>query len=308
VATKTRSCSKCGASMWTGPSNAAVMICLPCRRTGKQRNCAWCGNRFTQTREQKTCGSGCQQSLARFSRGSAVCVWYKELSPKENARLEQRDRRGSRKWKAANCAWCGRVTLQNVRCASRGQRPACSHHCGAALREFDLGNVARPWPRAQCTNCQARYVSNRKSPGRCPSCRPGPLQMSPRSRFVSSCCPRCGTWWLSDRQRFTNQERYCSAKCARSDAKDRRRARKRDAFVENVYRREIFERDNWRCHLCGRAIDQTAQVPHPLSATIDHILPLARGGTHEPTNVAAAHFLCNSVKGDRGGGQLLLVS
>jgi 5-methylcytosine-specific restriction endonuclease McrA len=36
-----------------------------------------------------------------------------------------------------------------------------------------------------------------------------------------------------------------------------------------------------------------------MSPTIDHILPLARGGTHEPSNVQAAHFGCNAAKGAR---------
>jgi 5-methylcytosine-specific restriction endonuclease McrA len=39
-------------------------------------------------------------------------------------------------------------------------------------------------------------------------------------------------------------------------------------------------------------------VPHPKAPVLDHILPLAQGGTHEPTNVQCAHFMCNSIKRD----------
>jgi len=38
------------------------------------------------------------------------------------------------------------------------------------------------------------------------------------------------------------------------------------------------------------------KAPHPLSMSIDHIIPLSRGGTHEPDNVQLAHFICNSIK------------
>ncbi|NEA63940.1 HNH endonuclease [Streptomyces sp. SID12488] len=42
-----------------------------------------------------------------------------------------------------------------------------------------------------------------------------------------------------------------------------------------------------------------SRVPSPMAPTLDHIVPLARGGSHEPANVQAAHFLCNNKKNDR---------
>lgn len=75
-----------------------------------------------------------------------------------------------------------------------------------------------------------------------------------------------------------------------------------------VYRSEIYKRDRYLCHICGKKVRRKAQVPHPMAPTLDHLVPLALGGTHEPANVATAHFMCNSIKGDRlGGDQLALV-
>ncbi|WP_261949456.1 HNH endonuclease [Rhodococcus sp. T9N] len=68
---------------------------------------------------------------------------------------------------------------------------------------------------------------------------------------------------------------------------------------------KIFERDRWQCHICNTRVKRDMVVPHPLAPTIDHLIPLAAGGTHEPANVATAHFLCNSRKGDRGAGEQL---
>lgn len=99
----------------------------------------------------------------------------------------------------------------------------------------------------------------------------------------------------------------CTDRCSIRLASARRRAVERSAFVENVSRWKIYERDGWRCQLCRKPVDRDKSVPHPLAPTLDHIIPLARGGTHEPANCQCAHFLCNSLKGDRGSGEQLLL-
>jgi 5-methylcytosine-specific restriction endonuclease McrA len=69
--------------------------------------------------------------------------------------------------------------------------------------------------------------------------------------------------------------------------------------------REIYERDGWRCHLCGRRIFKSKRWPDPKSGTIDHIVPLSEGGIDEPANVAAAHWDCNREKRARALGEQL---
>ena len=69
--------------------------------------------------------------------------------------------------------------------------------------------------------------------------------------------------------------------------------------TEHVNRREVFDRDEWRCQVCKEPVDQTLRWPDPLSATLDHVVPLSRGGRHAPDNVQLAHFICNVRKGAR---------
>jgi 5-methylcytosine-specific restriction endonuclease McrA len=40
-------------------------------------------------------------------------------------------------------------------------------------------------------------------------------------------------------------------------------------------------------------------VPEALAPTIDHVVPVSRGGDDIKANVQLAHFRCNSVKGPR---------
>lgn len=76
----------------------------------------------------------------------------------------------------------------------------------------------------------------------------------------------------------------------------RRRARKLAAFVEDFDRAAVFERDGWVCQLCGGVVDPNVRWPDPLSASVDHIVPLSRGGAHGLDNVQLAHMGCNSRK------------
>lgn len=59
----------------------------------------------------------------------------------------------------------------------------------------------------------------------------------------------------------------------------------------------ICERDGWTCHICQGLIRRELKFPHPLSRSVDHVLPLALGGRHEDGNLKAAHLRCNCRKG-----------
>lgn len=147
------------------------------------------------------------------------------------------------------------------------------------------------WQRAECQ--RFAYV--------CAMASPAPLG----GGRVNGKCRVCDTWFTSEHSDIT-----CSKTCqtmhkreVRRDLEQRRRARKRNAFVANVYRLRVFEADGYRCHICHRKTDATKAVPHPRAPTLDHVIPLAKGGTHEPMNCRTACFQCNATKSDRGGGE-----
>jgi 5-methylcytosine-specific restriction endonuclease McrA len=79
----------------------------------------------------------------------------------------------------------------------------------------------------------------------------------------------------------------------------RRRAARRGGVSEPYTLAEIAERDGFRCALCGDAVPMDAKVPGLLAPTIDHIVPVSRGGDDTRANVQLAHFSCNSAKGAR---------
>ena len=64
--------------------------------------------------------------------------------------------------------------------------------------------------------------------------------------------------------------------------------------LESFDPHEVFERDGWTCQKCGIAIDRSLEWPDPLSATIDHVVPVSAGGEHSRANARCLCLRCNT--------------
>ncbi len=84
------------------------------------------------------------------------------------------------------------------------------------------------------------------------------------------------------------------------ERKQKRRARKYAVAWERVGLLTIVRRDHSRCGLCGGFVPKKQR-------SLDHIVPLSKGGSHTKANIQLAHLLCNVRRGNRGPAQLRLV-
>lgn len=66
----------------------------------------------------------------------------------------------------------------------------------------------------------------------------------------------------------------------------------------------LIKRDRGRCGICRKRV---AALRGPMRPSIDHIVPLSKGGGHELANVQLAHYQCNLRKGNRGHGEQLML-
>lgn len=66
-----------------------------------------------------------------------------------------------------------------------------------------------------------------------------------------------------------------------------------------INKKKIFATQD-TCGICGKPVDFGLKYPHPFSACIDHIIPVAKGGhPSDISNLQLAHWTCNRQKSDK---------
>lgn len=129
-------------------------------------------------------------------------------------------------------------------------------------------------------------------------------------------CKECGREFTmrelreSNPWNFSDSPTFCSLSCSHRYhgriSKHRRREKKRAGDCD-LSLRELDERDNNTCYLCGGQTDWNDYrvdgsgnfVAGDMYPSMDHVIPLVAGGTHTHGNLRIAHRLCNALKGDR---------
>lgn len=253
------------------------------------RTCRHCGAEFRREgkgQPTKYCSADCKRATRRqypSSRNRAGCHL--------------------RRYRVATCLCCGKGFRTKHKAA----------FCSARCRD-DQRAKAKPIVVAvrhyACAHCGGRWHGTRprKHCGR--TCEKAALALSVRTVHEPRPCKCCKAVFTPSFRRGP-AEVYCSDRClARAMRRQQRigagmrRARMRGATADRIDKRRVFERDKWRCHLCGCKTLKRWRHDHPRAPELDHIIALADGGAHTWGNVACSCRACNGAKSARSMGQL----
>ena len=271
---------------------------------GTPRPCKGCGKTIFKL---KFCTNECRED------------WYARTS-KDRERARNADR-GIPSWKDRYGAEYG-STLVERDCEvcgkhfSRRKRPddaarCCSRECGFELAR-QRGEVSRLITAEKRLYAKWARRSNPKTRD-CIECG---CEVSVFAKFCETCKPRnqpkacrdCSTEVPKHAQRCEP----CRAKAERKAKRASRAARDKRikaATVETFDPFEVFDRDKWRCHICGVKTPKRLRGTYEDNAPeLDHIIPLAAGGEHSRRNTACSCRKCNIAKSDKPLGQLRLVA
>lgn len=84
-----------------------------------------------------------------------------------------------------------------------------------------------------------------------------------------------------------------------------REERIRSGEIEEIDLSALIERDGGICHICGKKVSDRVKFggsrgkgeDRTMYPSVDHIVPISRGGEHVWSNVKLAHLSCNAKKG-----------
>lgn len=179
------------------------------------------------------------------------------------------------------CTYCSEPVEMASTSAGRGKM---SHlKCKQA-------NAPRTAP-ATCQECGASFQSVKRSDGRWTKC----------------CSKSCnvqlqhaeGRPNIVYTERLTDEERKRREFTRGELARRKRRARLAGVPREPYTTALIAVRDGFTCSLCGGLVDMAIKWPDLQSPSVDHVIPISRGGDDTLLNVALAHFGCNVRKSNR---------
>lgn len=201
---------------------------------------------------------------------------------------------------------CPAGQCENPECSAevtnlrRGRpRQFCSDQCRSKCHPTPRTAKVGPRPCAFCGwTFQSTFATHQFCSIECGTASRGVVRRTSRFTVISwDECEDCGETWLN----LFSQRTRCQP-CSESNRRARvalRRAAHRGADGNRIDPLDVFNRDGWICQLCAAPVLPFVRWPHPRSASIDHIVPVSRGGPHVESNLQLAHLGCNSAKRDR---------
>lgn len=178
----------------------------------------------------------------------------------------------------------------------QGHRGPLKTYCSAKCKTIGNGRIAAPAIR-NCDLCGGKFTGSRKHK-KCDKCR----------GMFNRSCSYCGSRFVG-----FHAQQYCSVECRESTQLDPeekrehlrsawrrknhvRRARLKMATIELFSSSEIFERDGYTCQKCMNPTDPSSGHNNNEYPTLDHIIPLSKGGPHSRWNSQCLCRRCNMDK------------
>jgi hypothetical protein len=208
------------------------------------------------------------------------------------------------------CQHCGKPFAQLQQPGRK--RNYCSTRCRELARNEKVKSQ-RPLKTVVCDRCGLIFLSKRKDARYCSkecSRLDAPKRAKEQHERKMQNRPATKTWtcgWCKEDMvvpvSYLGTRAYhdqCRVE-ARQEQNRRKSAKRRGArwAKGRTFHRDIAERDNFICHICNETVDMSLPRTHRFGATVDHVVPLAKGGTDEPDNLKLAHWICNTRKSDK---------
>lgn len=214
------------------------------------------------------------------------------------------DKYGKSYTRFIECLYCGNPFKQN-----RDKLKYCSKSCNNNSQK--INGIFTEWRSIlnwkKCHFCEKVFIAQSNNQKYCNSkCLKKSNKLRCEITIVN--CESCGILHVSRNWRIKHICKICKIKFLHQSQIESRKKYKIFAKQRAKVIDYICIRDNWKCHICGLAVDKGKfNNSNPKSKTLDHIIPSSLGGSNDVSNLKLAHFSCNSSKGNRGGSEQLML-
>lgn len=251
------------------------------RKKGKEAICPQCGKVFIKAiGNEKYCSVECRTAALQES---------KRISNRESWRRTHNYEPPEKR----TCAVCGKeFTPKN----KESKAQTCSRKCRDLMRYCNgLTGEAR-----EAHKLESKRKSLEKAVQAWKEKAAQAREVKPPKEYTwyTGTCKVCGNEFRT----LNPKQVTCSKECGKKlkYARKQHRIPKAQLIDKDITLEALYRRDAGVCYLCGKLCDWDDKHDNVVGAnypSIDHIIPIARGGLHSWGNVRLAHHLCNSVKG-----------
>ena len=270
--------------------------------------CECCGRQYWKTNGQsKYCSEACKTEMAkqRYQNNKEerleYAKKYREELKKKNPNYERdrwREIRGTVEYER-ECEICGTAFS-----TTRPQKVTCSTECSKKRKNkkrherMTKADRHKHYVRTRYGSEEARQAYLKEVEAKKEQARQQRAKEKEARKISGTCCV-CGEPF----ETFNPAQKTCSKKCSRkyANAKKDRRIPKEQRIDKDITLEALYRRDSGVCYLCGKKCDwndKAGNVVGPLYPSIDHVVPVSKGGFHSWDNVLLAHFECNVTKSD----------
>lgn len=271
--------------------------------------CELCGKEFkSNKKERKFCSDYCSRKYIQDKKEIYTCqncgkVFYKRTNGGSKNMFCSRECSAKYiiKVNKKHCLNC------NAELKDRTKK-YCSEECKIKHKEKEY----------TCKCCSETFKSTREKKYCSKECQleANKKQMRERKKklFIPELkkCKYCNNEFITQ---FKKSKTYCSDECKRKmnnllsklhDGKRAERIQRNGKIHNDITLKKLYKKHNGLCSICGEKCDYEDYsiskegyfIANSNYPSIDHIIPIAKGGTHTWNNVQLAHRICNSIKND----------
>jgi hypothetical protein len=203
------------------------------------------------------------------------------------------------------CKGCG-ASIFNA--ATGRTKLWCSKNCGEFHRKKESGGIRY----GNCDVCGSQFLYGKKKTTCSKNCAVIKGRDRAKQRYYSVTAliekpatrvQKCGWCGLGIEVAFSDKRtnlyhESCKVSALRRRNKNKSLKRQGAKTVQRIDFSEVALRDSGLCHICGDAVDLSLPRTSRMGATLDHVIPISRGGLDLMENVRLAHWICNIRKSD----------